>query len=595
MAERVRRIEDYAMIGDLHTAALIGRDGSLDWLCLPRFDSPACFAALLGDEENGRWLIAPDAEVTEVHRRYYDETLVLETEFHTADGAVAVIDFMPHNSDGDRTDVVRIVQGRRGTVRMYTEMVLRFDYGQIVPWVRHEDGGLNAIAGPEALRVRTPVCLRGENFRTTGQFDVAAGQTVPFVLTCYRSHLPGPEPIDPIRQLEATEQWWRDWSANCRYEGAWREPVLRSLITLKGLIYAPTGGIVAAPTTSLPEVIGGARNWDYRYCWVRDASFTLYALLTSGFRDEARAWREWLLRSVAGKAEELRILYGVAGERRLPEIELDWLRGYEGSGPVRVGNEASNQFQLDVYGELMDVFHVACAHEIEPVGDFWSLQEGLLDFLESNWDKPDDGIWEVRAERRHFTYSKVMAWVAMDRAVKAIQRFSLDASVERWASLRDEIHADVCRQGFDADRNTFVQYYGGTALDGALLLLPLFRFLPATDPRIVGTVEAIRRDLVRDGLVRRYNTESEIDGVDGGEGAFLACSFWLADNLAMMGRRAEAQEMFERLLDLRNDVGLLSEECDPSAGRLLGNFPQALSHVALINTAYNLERPSSRG
>lgn len=595
MAERVRRIEDYAMIGDLHTAALIGRDGSLDWLCLPRFDSPACFAALLGDEENGRWLIAPDAEVTEVHRRYYDETLVLETEFHTADGAVAVIDFMPHNSDGDRTDVVRIVQGRRGTVRMYTEMVLRFDYGQIVPWVRHEDGGLNAIAGPEALRVRTPVCLRGENFRTTGQFDVAAGQTVPFVLTCYRSHLPGPEPIDPIRQLEATEQWWRDWSANCRYEGAWREPVLRSLITLKGLIYAPTGGIVAAPTTSLPEVIGGARNWDYRYCWVRDASFTLYALLTSGFRDEARAWREWLLRSVAGKAEELRILYGVAGERRLPEIELDWLRGYEGSGPVRVGNEASNQFQLDVYGELMDVFHVACAHEIEPVGDFWSLQEGLLDFLESNWDKPDDGIWEVRAERRHFTYSKVMAWVAMDRAVKAIQRFSLDASAERWASLRDEIHADVCRQGFDADRNTFVQYYGGTALDGALLLLPLFRFLPATDPRIVGTVEAIRRDLVRDGLVRRYNTESEIDGVDGGEGAFLACSFWLADNLAMMGRRAEAQEMFERLLDLRNDVGLLSEECDPSAGRLLGNFPQALSHVALINTAYNLERPSSRG
>lgn len=595
MAERVRRIEDYAMIGDLHTAALIGRDGSLDWMCLPRFDSPACFAALLGDEENGRWLIAPDAEVTEVHRRYYDETLVLETEFHTADGAVAVIDFMPHNTDGDRTDVVRIVQGRRGTVRMYTEMVLRFDYGQIVPWVRHEDGGLNAIAGPEALRVRTPVCLRGENFRTTGQFDVAAGQTVPFVLTGYRSHLPAPETIDPIRQLEATEQWWRDWSANCSYEGAWREPVLRSLITLKGLIYAPTGGIVAAPTTSLPEVIGGARNWDYRYCWVRDASFTLYALLTSGFRDEARAWREWLLRSVAGKAEELRILYGVAGERRLPEIELDWLRGYEGSGPVRVGNEASNQFQLDVYGELMDVFHVACAHEIEPAGDFWSLQEGLLDFLESNWDKPDDGIWEVRAERRHFTYSKVMAWVAMDRAVKAIQRFSLDASPERWASLRDEIHADVCRRGFDADRNTFVQYYGGTALDGALLLLPLFRFLPATDARIVGTVEAIRRDLVRDGLVRRYNTESEIDGVDGGEGAFLACSFWLADNLAMMGRRAEAQEMFERLLDLRNDVGLLSEECDPSAGRLLGNFPQALSHVALINTAYNLERPPSRG
>jgi len=591
---RTRPIEDYAMIGDLHTAALIGRDGSLDWLCLPRFDSPACFAALLGDEGNGRWSIAPTSEVTEVRRRYRDETLVLETEFHTDEGTVALIDFMPHEGDHERTDVIRIVEGRRGTVMMATEMVFRFDYGHVVPWVRREEGGLSAVAGPDALRIRTPVPLRGENFRTIGEFAVAEGETVPFVLTCFRSHQAEPEPIDAHRQLEETEQWWRDWSARCRYQGSFREPVIRSLIALKALIYDPTGGIVAAPTTSLPEVLGGARNWDYRYCWVRDASFTLDALLIAGFHDEARAWREWLLRSVAGKPEQLQTLYGVAGERRLPEYELSWLSGYARSRPVRVGNGAASQFQLDVYGELMNAFHVARRHDIEPDDDAWALQEALLEFLESNWNEPDEGIWEVRGPRRHFTYSKVMAWVAMDRAVKAIRNDCLDGSVERWSTLRDAIHDDVCRRGFDADRKSFVQYYGGTTLDGALLLIPLVGFLPASDSRVAGTVTAIRRDLMRDGLVRRYDTEEGIDGLAGGEGAFLACTFWLADNLALMGRRAEATELFERLLSLRNDVGLLSEEYDPVSGRLLGNFPQAFSHIALINTAFNLEGIAAR-
>ena len=594
MAESHLRIEDYAMIGDLHTAALVGRNASIDWLCVPRFDSPACFAALLGDRENGRWILAPAGDVLETRRRYLDDTLVLETEFHTANGVVAVIDFMAHKDHRERTDLVRLVEGRKGCVPMSTEIVFRFDYGQVVPWVRRGPGGLSAIAGPDALRLSTPVSLHGENFRSTAEFEVPAGASVPFVLTFHPSHKPAPPPINPLEQYEQSVAWWRAWSARCQYRGPWRQAVLRSLITLKGLTYAPTGGIVAAPTTSLPEVIGGNRNWDYRYCWIRDASFTLYALLVAGYVDEARHWREWLLRSVAGKPDQLQTLYGVAGERRLTEIELDWLPGYCGSQPVRVGNDATRQLQLDVYGELMDAFHVARAHWIEPDGDAWGLQKALLDFLETNWDKPDDSVWEVRGGRRHFTYSKVMAWVAMDRAVKAIRRFSMDGPLEHWTALRDTIHADVCLHGFDRHRNSFVQYYGGSALDGSLLLLPLVGFLPPDDPRIVGTVQAIQAGLVHDGLVRRYDTGAKIDGLEGAEGAFLACSFWLADNLAMMGRREEASELFEHLLALRNDVGLLAEEYDPIAKRLTGNFPQAFSHIALINTAHNLSRDAPR-
>ena len=582
------RIEDYALIGDLSTAALVGQDGSIDWLCLPRFDSPACFAALLGSDNNGRWLIAPEGEISEVRRHYRDDTLILETEFHTPHGTVAVIDFMPHDGASERTDIIRLVEGRSGKVAMQTELVLRFDYGKVIPWVRRVDDGISAVAGPASLRIRTPVDLSGEDFRTTGRFTVAEGETIPFVLTWSRSHRPDPGPIDPVRQLKETERWWRHWSARCNYEGRWREPVIRSLITLKALTYDPTGGIVAAPTTSLPEALGGARNWDYRYCWIRDASFTLYALLISGYDEEARAWREWLLRAVAGTPEQLQTVYGVAGERELVEFEAPWLDGYAASRPVRIGNGAAVQFQLDVYGELMDAFHISRAHGIAPVDHAWAVQQALLEFLESNWSQPDEGIWEIRGERRHFTYSKVMAWVAYDRAVKAVRRFSLAGQAERWAALRDQIHADVCRRGFNAGRNSFVQHYDGDTLDAALLLMPLVGFLPVSDPRVVGTVEAIRRELMSDGLVRRYDTDEGVDGLEGGEGAFLACSFWLADNLAMMGKTEDACAVFERLLDLRNDVGLLAEEYDPRAGRQLGNFPQAFSHIALINTAYNL-------
>jgi len=588
---QVPRIEDYALIGDLRTAALVARDGSLDWLCLPRFDGPACFAALLGGVENGRWLVAPEAAPTAVRRRYRDDTLVLETEFGTPGGTVAVIDFMPCSATGEHTHVIRFVEGRSGRVAMRTELVFRCDYGQVIPWVRRVEGGLLAVAGPEAMRVLSPVELRGENFRTTASFSVAAGETVPFVLTCYRSHQPVPPPADAQRLLAETERWWRDWAARCSYKGPWREPVMRSLITLKALTYDPTGGIVAAPTTSLPELLRGGRNWDYRYCWIRDASFTLYALLISGYRDEARAFREWLLRSVAGTPEQLQTVYGVAGERRLNEFELPWLPGYDGSRPVRVGNGAAEQFQLDVYGELMDAFHVARAHGVKSIDHAWAVQRVLVDFVEANWDKPDEGIWEIRGPRRHFTYSKVMAWVAMDRAVKAVHRFGLDGPAERWSALCERIHAEVCQRGFDPRRNTFLQHYDGRGLDASLLLLPLVGFLPPGDPRVIGTAEAIGRELMCDGLVRRYDTAENIDGLEGDEGAFLACTFWLADNFAMMGRRAEAQEIFRRLLDLRNDVGLLAEEYDPRARRLLGNFPQAFSHIALINTAYNLSLP----
>lgn len=585
---RSRHIEDYAMIGDLQTAALIGHDGSLEWLCLPRFDGAACFASLLGNEGNGRWLLAPEFGAKSIRRCYREDTLILETEYETAEGTVAVIDFMPLARHEDRTSVVRLVEGRAGKVAMETEIVLRFDYGNVLPWVRHTEDGLTATAGPDALSVRTPVRLKGKDFRTRGRFTVTEGQTVPFELTFYRSHLAAPRQLDASHELETTERWWRRWARKCTYKGAWREAVVRSLITLKALTYSPTGGIIAAPTTSLPELMGGARNWDYRYCWIRDAAFTLYALLISGYHDEARAWREWLLRAVAGTPDQLQPLYGVAGERRLMEFEIPWLGGFGGSRPVRVGNGAATQCQLDIFGELMDAFHVAGKHDVKPIDDAWQLERVLVDHLESHWHEPDRGIWEIRGPVRHFTHSKVMAWVAMDRAVKAVERFGLDGPAKRWRALRDEIHADVCKNGFDADRNSFVQCYGEKKLDGALLMMALVGFLPADDPRMVGTVEAIRKELLIDGFVRRYIAEDGTDGLKGGEGVFLPCSFWLADNLAMMGRTEDAGQIFERLLELRNDVGLLAEEYDPNAERLLGNFPQALSHIALVNTAYNL-------
>jgi len=586
------RIEDYALIGNTQTAALVGRDGSVDWLCMPRFDSGACFAALLGTPENGRWLITPDAEVVAVRRQYRGDTLVLETEFELAGGArVALIDFMPICERDGRIDLIRIVEGRRGTVPVRMEAVFRFDYGRIVPWVRSRDYGLSAVAGPDALQLRTPVPMHGENMKTLAAFKVAEGDRIPFTLTWYPSHLPESAARDDLKLLDETEQYWRQWSARCQDGNQWRPHVIRSLITLKALTFSPTGGIVAAPTTSLPEWIGSVRNWDYRYCWLRDATFTLYALLSSGYNEEATAWCEWLLRAVAGQPDQIQIMYGLAGERRLTEFEAPWLPGYENSVPVRLGNAAHDQFQLDVYGEIFDVFHVARRYGFNPGDDAWNVARVLMDFVEQHWFEPDEGIWEVRGPRRHFTHSKVMAWVAADRAVKAVERYSREGPVDRWRSLRDAIHADVCRHGFNAERNAFVQYYGGTTLDASVLMIPLVGFLPATDPRIAGTVEAIQRDLMDEGLVRRYSTN--IPGVDGlppGEGAFLPCTLWLADNLAMMGRYDDARAIFERLVGLCNDVGLLSEEYDPRGKRQLGNFPQAFTHVFLINTAHNLSR-----
>jgi GH15 family glucan-1,4-alpha-glucosidase len=591
------RIEDYALIGDCQTAALVGRNGSIDWLCWPRFDSAACFAALLGKPENGFWRIGPAGSVGKGTQKYRPDTLVLETDFETADGAVTLVDFMPVRQW--ESDLVRMVVGRRGRVAMEMEFVLRFDYGASVPWVtRLADGkGLRAVAGPDLAVLCAPVQLESRDFTTRARFDVAAGETLPFVLTHAPSHQDVSVRIDPKQALDETERFWKAWSARCTVGGEWAGPVRRSLITLKALTYAPTGGIVAAPTTSLPERIGGVRNWDYRYCWLRDATLTLLALMDAGYYEEARAWREWLVRAVAGSPEQMRIMYGIAGERRLPELELPWLAGYEGSRPVRIGNAASGQRQLDVYGELIDTLYQGCRGGLAGHDIAWGLQRALLEHLEKVWVEPDTSIWEMRCEPRHFTYSKVMAWVAFDRAIKMVEGFGVQGPVDRWRELRARIHRDVCEKGFSRKRNAFVQSYGSEDLDASLLLVPITGFLPSDDPRVRSTTEAIRRDLTVDGLVLRYRTEDSVDGLPPGEGAFLACSFWLADNLCMQGRWDEAHELFERLLDLSNGVGLLAEEYDPVARRQLGNFPQAFSHVALVSTAMNLgerEKPAEQ-
>jgi GH15 family glucan-1,4-alpha-glucosidase len=585
------KIEDYGLIGDTQTAALVGRDGSIDWLCLPRFDSAACFAALVGGPENGHWRIAPAGELTETRRRYRDGTLVLDTEFTTSGGAVRLTDCMPPRH-GD-PDVVRVVHGLRGRVRMRMELVIRFDYGSIVPWVRQVDGRLEAVGGPDALSLWSEVPTRGEGLATVADFEIAAGEAVAFVLLWHPSHRMPAKTVDARREVVETERWWRSWSERARGgAGAWAEAVQRSLITLKALTYAPTGGIVAAATTSLPEHIGGVRNWDYRYCWLRDATFTLEALIGAGYLAEARGWRDWLLRAVAGDPSRLQILYGVGGERRLPEHELAWLAGYEGSRPVRVGNAAHGQFQLDVYGELLDSMHQAQLAGLPPLADAWNLERKLLEFLESAWSEPDEGIWEVRGPRRQFTHSKLMAWVAFDRAVQMAQRGGLDAPLARWRERRDEIHREICERGFSPTRHAFVQEYGSSRLDASLLMVPLVGFLPATDPRVCGTLHAVERELLVEGFVLRYRPEeaAEVDALPPGEGCFLLCSFWLADNYVLAGRAAEARALFERLLAIRNDLGLLSEQYDPGSRRLLGNFPQAFSHVGLVNTARHLER-----
>ncbi|SFK07554.1 Glucoamylase (glucan-1,4-alpha-glucosidase), GH15 family [Amycolatopsis sacchari] len=581
-------IEDYALLGDLHTAALVSRDGAVDWLCLPRFDSPACFAALLDDEKAGSWRLAPASGGPATRRGYRGDTLVLSSEWDTPEGTVRVLDFMPPR--GEAPDVVRIVEGVSGRVPMRMSLRLRFDYGSIVPWVRRQDGGLATVAGPDAVWLRTPVPLHGDDSATTAEFTVAEGERVPFVLTHRESHLPHPKVADPEESLRDTERFWTEWISRCRYEGPWSAEVRRALVTLKALTYRPTGGILAAATTSLPEQFGGARNWDYRYCWLRDATFTLQALLGTGYTDEARQWREWLVRAVAGDPADLQIMYGLDGTRRLPESTLDWLAGYEGSSPVRAGNAAAGQFQLDVWGEVLDGLHLSREAGLPTVEPAWDLQRGLLDFLEGHWDQPDNSLWEVRGPRRHFVHSKVMAWAGVDRAVRTVEHHGLDGPADSWRSLRDRIFDDVCAHGYDAERGTFTQFYGSRGLDAALLLIPRVGFLPWSDPRVRGTVDAVRKELDHDGFLRRYDPDADggVDGLEGQEGAFLACSFWLADALHGTGRTAEARRLFERLLDLRNDVGLLSEEYDTTRGRQAGNTPQAFSMVGLVNTARHL-------
>ncbi|WP_199512533.1 glycoside hydrolase family 15 protein [Nucisporomicrobium flavum] len=578
------RIEEYALVGDLHTGALVGRDGAIDWLCLPRFDSPACFAALLGDDSNGRWRIAPEGAGAATRRRYAGDTLVLESEWDTAGGTVRLIDFMPPR--GEAADVVRIVEGVTGRVPMRSDLRLRFDYGHVVPWVRHTEHGIAAIAGPDAVWLHAGVPVESHDRTTTASFTVTAGQRIPFVLTHQQSHLPKPRPADPEQALAGTRRFWQGWIGRHTYDGPWPDAVRRSLILLKALTYAPTGGIVAAATTSLPEQLGGPRNWDYRYCWLRDATFTLQALLGTGYVAEAKAWREWLLRVVAGDPADLQIMYALDGTRRLTESTLDWLPGYGGAAPVRVGNAAAAQFQLDVWGEVLDGLHLSRAAGIAATEDGWDVQRALLDFLEGSWRQPDNGLWEVRGPQRHFVHSKVMAWTGFDRAVTAVHESGLDGPADRWRGIRDEIHTEVCARGFDTVRNTFTQYYGSAGLDAALLLLPRVGFLPYDDPRVVGTVEAIGKELCQDGFLLRYRPEHEgVDGLPGGEGAFLACTFWLVEALQGIGRRDEATALFERLLGLRNDVGMLAEEYDPATGRQLGNTPQAFSLVGLVNAA----------
>jgi GH15 family glucan-1,4-alpha-glucosidase len=581
------RIEDYALIGDCETAALVRRDGSIDWLCWPRFDSGACFAALLGEVEHGRWRIAPADESVASRRRYRGDTMILETEFETADGVVVVTDFMP--LDHARSDLVRVVRGLSGRVAMRTELVLRFDYGSVVPWVTQlGDGTLRAIAGPDMITLRTGVPLRGEGLTTVGDFTVSEGDVHTFVLTWSMSHLPPPTPIDPLRALARTERFWRAWARRCRYRGAWRATVMRSLLTLKALTFAPTGGIVAAPTTSLPTEIGGSRNWDYRYCWLRDATLTLLALMNAGYMDEAAAWRDWLLRAAAGSPDKVQIMYGLAGERMLPEWEVGWLPGYESSRPVRVGNAAHAQLQLDVYGEVIDAMYQARRAGLKDSREAWALQMALVEHVSRIWREPDSGIWEMRGPPQHFTHSKIMAWVALDRAVKSVEQFGLDGPVDEWRATRQRIHDDVCARGYNARLGCFVQAYDSELPDASLLLMALVGFLPPDDPRVAATVACIERHLVVGGLVLRYDSAATNDGLPAGEGAFLACSFWLADNYVLLGRRDDAVALFERLRALASDLELLSEEYDLDRGRLLGNFPQAFSHVALLSTAFNL-------
>lgn len=587
------RIEDYAIIGDTQTLALVGRNGSIDWLCLPRFDSGACFSSLLGSPDNGRWLVAPRGRVSKVTRRYRRDTLVLETEFSTNEGTVRLIDFMPVRTV--HPDIARIVEGVSGSVKMYSELVIRFDYGSIVPWVKKLDGRLHAIAGPDALVLQSPIPSIGRDFTSVAEFEVRAGERVPFVLTWYPSHQNIPESIEPYRTLEETESWWHEWLSSFCDGGEYREAVVRSLITLKALTFGPSGGIVAAGTTSLPEDPGGVRNWDYRFCWLRDSTFTLLALLHSGYTQEAAAFRDWLLRAVAGDPAKLQIMYGLLGERRLDERALEWLPGYENSRPVRIGNAASGQLQLDVYGEVSDTLHQATRSGLAWDEPSWALQRALAEWLESNWNQPDEGIWEPRSGRRQFTYSKVMAWVTFDRAIKAIERHSLSGPIDRWRRLRDVIHRNVCENGWNQQLGSFVQYYGASAVDASLLLMPAVGFLPGTDPRITGTIRAIEKQLLHHGFVRRYRTDTgeSVDGLPGTESTFLACSFWLVDAYLLCGRTEDARLLFHRLLAVANDVGLYSEEYDPVARRLLGNFPQAFSHVALINSARNLLHPEN--
>ena len=582
------RIEDYGLIGDTQTAALVAKDGSIDWLCFPRFDSGACFAALLGHPRHGRWRITPGNDIRSVTRRYRGPSLILETEFTTATGIVRIIDFMPIR--GTEPDVVRIVEGVAGEVPVQMELIVRFDYGSIVPWVKRVGELWTATAGPDSLSLKTPVPLSGVNFATRADFTVRHGERAPFVLTWSPSHQEHTVIPDPFAALEDTIEWWNAWAGHFNYDGPWKDQVLRSAITLKGLTFAPTGGIVAAATTSLPEKIGGVRNWDYRFCWLRDATFTLYSLINCGFMTEAAAWRNWLLRAAAGDPAKLHTMYGAAGERRLPEMLLEWLPGYENSRPVRIGNAAVHQFQLDVYGEVIDALHVARHAGLEPDASAWEMEKVILDFVEKAWREPDEGIWEVRGPQRHFVHSKVLAWVAFDRSIKSAEAFGLEGPVDRWREVRREIHEDVCANGFNEALGTFTQYYGATDVDASLLQIPLVGFLPCTDKRVRGTIATVERELYEDGFLHRYRTrgDGDVDGLPEGEGAFLACSFWLADVYILQGRHDEARALFERLLALTNDLGLLAEEVDVLTGRQLGNFPQAFSHVALINTARNL-------